>query len=46
MQGDQLGAAGVLTITSVSATVTQVDVRVSVPGRCRDIEVSTLLADL
>lgn len=42
-QGDPLGAAGSLEVAARSATLTEVTLTISVPGRWRDIRISTLV---
>jgi Tfp pilus assembly protein PilV len=46
VQGDELDGVGRLAVTQQTATMTEVDVTVSVPGAWRDIRVTTLMADL
>ncbi len=45
-QGNQLGAAGSIDVISRSATLTEVRITVSIPGRWRDINMSTLISNL
>jgi len=42
-QGDPLGAVGAITVTPRSATLTEVSLTISVPGRWRDVRMSTLI---
>jgi Tfp pilus assembly protein PilV len=42
-QGEPLGAAGTIDIVARSATLTEVTLTISVPGRWRDVRISTLL---
>jgi hypothetical protein len=44
-QGDPLGAAGTITVTPRSATLTEVSLVISVPGRWRDVRISTLITN-
>lgn len=43
VQGDTLDAAGTITVVPQGATLTEVTIRVSVPGRFRDVQLSTLI---
>jgi Tfp pilus assembly protein PilV len=44
-QGDPLGAAGTVTVTPRSGTLTEVSLTISVPGRWRDVRISTLITN-
>jgi Tfp pilus assembly protein PilV len=46
LQGGDLDAAGRVEVGAVSATVMEVHVSISVPGRWRPLEVATFIADL
>jgi hypothetical protein len=43
-QGDPLGATGRITVTPRSGTLTQIDLVVSIPGRPRPVQLSSLMA--
>ena len=44
--GDELDASGSIEVVQQTATLTRITVSVSVPGKWRPIQISTLIADL
>ena len=46
VQGDELNGVGTINVVVQSANLTEITVTVSVPGRWRDIQLSTLVARL